>query len=320
MYDNISRFSDKDIHLLLSSELGAEYTAYREAWDAVSPANIPSFPLHLDFELKDACNQNCTMCPRNEEQHPDINYRLNSKTTLSFADYCQVIDEGVGKGLRSVNLGAFAEPLIHKNCFDMVEYARQKGIIDTRLITNGLLLKRHISNVFESGLVNLFVSLDAFYPETYKRIRGHGFELAKDSILAVLAERERRGQVLPIVRVSMVDMKSNRDEIDEFVSFWRSRVDFIDIQTYDDFNIDINRPFNLEQKKKWDCRSPFARLAVLSDGRVLPCCNFFGENIPIGNIHDSSIEQIWNSEAIQMVRKGILTDTLRNCAICQRVV
>ena len=31
-------------------------------------------------------------------------------------------------GLRSINLGAFAEPLIHKRVFDMVKYAHEKGI------------------------------------------------------------------------------------------------------------------------------------------------------------------------------------------------
>lgn len=319
MYDNINRYTEKDIHHLIGAELGPEYTAYREAWNAVSPTNVPPFPLHLDFELKDMCNQKCAMCPRNETLHPDINYKLNTRTTLSFEDYRRIIDEGVLKGLKSVNLGAFAEPLIHKNCFDMIDYARRRGVIDTRLITNGLLLKRHVADVFDSGLVNLFVSIDAFHPETYSAIRGHGFEVVKAALLDVLAERERLGRRLPVVRVSLVDMKKNHDEIEKFVAFWGDKVDFIDIQVYDDFNVDIDAPFDFSRKKKWDCRSPFARLAVLSDGRVLPCCNFFGENIPLGSIHDSSIEQIWNSEAIIAVRNGLLADTLRNCGICQRI-
>jgi len=319
MYDNIRRKTEKNIHQMLADELGPAYVAYREAWNAVTVDLIPAYPLHIDFELRDTCNQRCRMCPRNDEMHPDINYTLNSKSTLSFFDYCRIIDEGRSKGLRSVNLGAFAEPLIHKEAFAMVDYARRNGVIDTRLITNGLLLDRHVSDVFDSGLVNLFVSVDAYHPETYLKLRGQGFEKVKDGLLKVLEERRRRGVVLPIVRVSLVDMKDNREEIDDFIKYWETRVDFIDIQVYDDFNVNINAPFDFSRPKKWDCRSPFCRLSVLSDGRVLPCCNFFGENIPIGNIFSDSIETIWNSRLIRDVRAGLLDESLRNCAICQRI-
>lgn len=319
MYDNINRLTEKDIHRILADALGPRYSAYRAEWDAVSPGNIPDFPIHMDFELNDLCNQSCVMCPRNADTHPDINYTLNTKSVLSFADYCRIIDEGAAKGLRSINLGAFAEPLIHKRCFDMVAYAHEKGVVDSRIITNGLLLGRYVDRVFDSGLVNLFVSVDASRPETYARVRGQGFEKVKNNLLKVLAEKNHRNSALPTVRVSIVDMKSNHGEIEEFVAFWGGKVDFIDVQVYDDFNIDINAPFDLSRKKKWDCRSPFARLAVLSNGNILPCCNFFGENIPVGNIHESSIEAVWKSEAIRDVREGILGDSLKNCSICQRV-
>lgn len=319
MYDNINRYTDRDLHRILGDHLGERYAAYRAEWDAVTPDNVPSFPIHLDLELNDLCNQRCTMCPRNEDRHPDINYAINTKSVLSFDDYRRIIDEGAAKGLRSINLGAFAEPLIHKRVWDMVAYARDAGIVDTRMITNGLLLDRCLDQVFDSGLVNLFVSVDAFSPETYASIRGHGFERVKAALQMVLDERERRGSVLPIVRVSLVDMKSNHGEIQDFVDYWGPRVDFIDIQVYDDFNVDIKAPFDLTRQKKWDCRSPFARLAVLSDGRVLPCCNFFGWNVPVGNIHGQTLVEVWTSDAVKGVRDGLLADSLRNCAICQRI-
>lgn len=319
MYDNISRLTEKDIHGILGRELGEGYVRYRAAWDAVSPANIPAFPIHLDFELNDSCNQRCRMCPRNEDTHPDVNYRINSGSVLAFEDFRRVVDESVGKGLASLNLGAFAEPLIHKRVWDMVRHAREAGVVDTRLITNGLLLERQLAGVFDSGLVNLFVSLDAFRDETYRDIRGHGFDKAKRGLEAVLEERRRRGAVLPVIRVSIVDMPGNHGEIDEFVAHWAERVDFIDVQVYDDFNVDVSRPFDPARPKKWDCRSPFARLAVRSSGEVLPCCNFFGWNIPVGSIHRSTIERIWTSSELDAVRRGILADSLRNCAICQRV-
>lgn len=319
MLYNVSRYTDQEIDEILTREIGPEFGEYRHRWAEIDADTGLRFPLHLDFELNDYCNQSCLMCPRNEETHPDINYKINTKSVLDFDLYRRIIDEGAEKGLSSINLGAFAEPLIHKRCFDMVAYAHEKGIIDSRIITNGLLLHRHIDKVFDSGLVNLFVSLDAFREETYASLRGPGFARVKESLLAVLEERKRRGSVLPIVRVSLVNMEINRDDIDDFIAYWRPKVDFIDIQIFDDFNVDIEKPHDLDKPKKWDCLSPWGRLAVLSDGRVLPCCNFFGWNVPVGNAKLNSIEEIWRGQALDNVRSGILCDGLKNCSICQRV-
>jgi radical SAM protein with 4Fe4S-binding SPASM domain len=319
MFENINRITELDIDQILTDELGSKYSQYREEWSQAGPENPPKFPIHLDFELNDLCNQKCTMCPRNEKTHPDINYSINTKSILSFDDFCRIIDEGVPNGLRSINLGAFAEPLIHKRVFDMVKYAHEKGIIDTRIITNGLLLHNNIDKIFDSGLVNLFVSLDAFKPETYELIRGKGFERINKSLNLILDERKSRNSVLPIIRVSIVDMENNHNEIDAFAKYWGNKVDFIDVQIFDNFNIDINKKYNMEQGKKWNCSSPWSRAAVLADGNILPCCNFFGRNVPLGNISKNSIQQSWSSESMKKIRQGILMDSIRNCSICQRV-
>ncbi len=201
----------------------------------------------------------------------------------------------------------------------MIKYAKDKGIVDTRVITNGLLLEKNIDNIFDSGLVNLFVSIDAFSEENYSKIRGVGFNKVTNALENLLKERIKRKSVLPIIRVSFVDMEKNREEKEDFIKYWKNKVDFIDIQIFDDYNIDINKEFDLSIKKKWDCFSPLARLSVLSNGDILPCCNFFGRNIPIDNINNNTIKAIWNGSNLKKIRNGIKNDTLRNCSICQRV-
>lgn len=319
MYNNISRYSEEDIEQILSQKLGERYVEYRKMWNSVTPTNIPSFPIHIDFEMNDLCNQSCIMCPRNTDMHPDINYAVNTKSVQDFETFKKIIDEGVPKGLKSINMGAFAESLIHKDVFKMIKYAHDQGIVDSRIISNGLLLNKHVDDIFDSGLVNLFISVDAFTEEKYEEIRGHGFKKVKDNLLNFLEEKKKRNSILPIVRVSFVDMKTNHQEKEDFIQYWRDKVSFIDIQIYDNYNVDITKPFDMEQKKKWECRSPFSRISVMSDGKILPCCNFFGKNVPVGNIKESSIEDIWKSDAIENIRSGVVNDTLRNCSICQRI-
>ena len=319
MLDNISRYSPVDIDDMLTDVLGERYASYRRLWNRVTRECVPAFPIHLDVEVNDKCNKSCIMCPRNTRHHPNINYAINTGSVLDFQTYQKIIDEGAEKGLMSVNLGAFGEPLLHKDVFRMVNYAHQLEIIDSRIITNGLLLHRFTEDIFTSGLVNLFVSLDAFYPETYYKVRGSGFEQIKSNLLNFIAEKERRKSMLPIVRVSFVKMNVNTAEEEKFVEFWRDKVEIIDVQLYDDFNFDVTRPVDKSLKKKWNCRSPWHRMSVLANGNILPCCNFYGWNIPIGNVFENSIEEAWNSDKMAGVREGILRDSSNNCSICQRV-
>ena len=319
MYSNIIRHSGKDIEKILTDTLGKEYLNYRKLWNSINYNNVLPFPIHIDFEVIDKCNQRCIMCPRNAKKHPDTSYSLNTGKVLDYERFKDVIDEGVNKGMLSINLGAFAEPLLSNKVFEMIKYAHDKGVIDSRLITNGLFLDRYVDDVFNSGLVNLFVSIDAFSEEKYLKIRGKGFKKVKNNLLDMIEEKKRRNSLLPIIRVSFIDMDINKEEKDAFVEFWEDKVDYVDIQVYDNFNLDITKPYNTNKTKKWECKSPWARLAILSNGDILPCCNFFGRNIPIGNITDTTIEDAWNSEALQRIRKGILNDSLQNCSICQRI-
>lgn len=319
MQNNIIRFAEKNLDDFLTEQLGQRYREYRNLWNSVDYQHFPGFPIHLDFELNDSCNQSCVMCPRNQDMHPQVAYPLGTKAVLDMAIFRKVIDEGCREGLMSINLGAFAEPLIHKQVFEMVKYARDNGVIDTRIITNGLLLHKHFDDVFDSGLVNLFVSVDAFTNETYQKIRGHGFEMVLRNVELLLEERMRRKALLPIVRVSFVDMQENSVEKEKFVEYWKDKVDFVDVQIYDNYNCSPTLQFDRSKPKKWDCKSPWARLSVLANGDILPCCNFYGRNIPVGNINTHTIKEAWQSKKLMDIRSGILGDDFDNCSVCQRI-
>jgi MoaA/NifB/PqqE/SkfB family radical SAM enzyme len=51
-----------------------------------------------------------------------------------------------------------------------------------------------------------------------------------------------------------------------------------------------------------DCRAPWEWSVIATNGEVLPCC--FGAP-PVGNLHDTSFEEIWNGEEMQALRQAI---------------
>lgn len=310
------RFKRVDPDKVIINKYGERYDKYRKIWSSINSNNIPKFPPHIDFELFDKCNQSCVMCARNEKLHPNIEYSINTKTKLPLNLFEKIIKEGEYKSLYSVNFGAFSEPFVHPECLKMVRYAHDHGIVDSRIITNALLLQKNINEIFESELTQLFISIDAFTEQTYEKIRGKGFNHVIKNTLEFLGERIKRKSELPIVRVSFVEMDINKHEKDSFISFWKEKVDFVDIQVYQNENKTVGE--NLNQPKKFDCDSPFGRVSVLADGSVIPCCNFYGRNLKIGNAFEESIEEIWNSEKMKLIREKLRLGTSSTCETCQR--
>ena len=58
--------------------------------------------------------------------------------------------------------------------------------------------------------------------------------------------------------------------------------------------------------EKYYCTRPFEFFEVYDDGRVSCCCPSWINNYEIGNIKDKSVEEVWNSEEAQELRRSIL--------------
>lgn len=306
------RITAQDLDEVLGNHLGERFRLYRRAWHAAGRDNVPAFPVHLDLELIDFCNQRCSFCPRNSDTHPDLPYPLNTRQELDAARLERIYDEAGRNGLYSINI-AFGEPLIYKGVFEVVRRFHQAGVVDSRLVTNGLLLNRFIDEVFASGLVNLYVSIDAFSAETYGKLRGKGYERVVENMNLLLDEKRKRGSLLPITRVSFVETETNRHELAAFRTYWENRVDLLDIQFFQDFN-----NFKTGKgSKKWRCIDPFRRVSITADGNILPCCTFYGKMLPIGNIGRDTIRSAWASERMAKVRRDLMNESSRICRACQ---
>ncbi len=78
----------------------------------------------------------------------------------------------------------------------------------------------------------------------------------------------------------------------------------------------------MSKKKSYrrPCVGPFSHMGIRWDGKVSACCRDFNAKLKMGDINDSSIEEIWNSERMNNLRmafiKGDLTD-FPYCAGCE---
>ena len=64
-------------------------------------------------------------------------------------------------------------------------------------------------------------------------------------------------------------------------------------------------------------------MSIYSDGSVGPCCNLVGRKIPIGNIKDTSIKEIWNGAKMSELRDGFVknnpNEVCKSCLESQEI-
>ena len=142
-----------------SENYSTAYQEYRSLWRSTAVEHVVTdFPLHLDIEITSHCNLLCTMCPRTHrvQRGEWINKHM------SIEQFRSIIDEGSANGLRAINLNNFGESFMNKDLFQMISYAKERGIIDVMVHTNGTIMSEKIARkTIDSGLDKLVFSIDS---------------------------------------------------------------------------------------------------------------------------------------------------------------
>jgi len=275
----------KDIHSIVKKYNNKEaYEEYRKLWIQSYELNtVPDYPIQLDFEINYSCNFRCPMCTWSAESTKG----MGKETWFDFEVFKEVIDDGVKKGLKVIRLNYINEPLIRPELVKFIKYARQAGILDIYFSTNGSLLSEKVSHeLITSGLTRVQVSLDAHSEEMYKKIRISNFTLKgiTDNIINFMKIRDLTyNSELPTLRVNFVKTEENQHELDDFVAFWRDKVDGVGVQDL----VNIMSPSDNKEMSNiidFKCAQPFNHLVVRYNGSILPCCTFFGAELPVARL------------------------------------
>jgi radical SAM protein with 4Fe4S-binding SPASM domain len=135
---------------------------------------------------------------------------------MPFERFVQTLD--ALPGLQELHLQGLGEPMMHPHFFDMVAFAAARGIRVTTNTNATLLNQRRAERCVTSGLDCLHVSLDGASAATYERIRVRAhFDRVTANVERLLETRARRGATTPRLRLVMVIMRQNLDELPDLV-------------------------------------------------------------------------------------------------------
>ena len=182
---------------------------YRDLWHRASALEVlTTSPLHLDVELTSACNLRCSMCWQDG--------LLETPKGYMAADlYHKIIDEAVAQGTRSIKLQVRGESLLHPKIHEFAQYAKDAGILDIQLTTNGTLLntREKIEKLLDAPLEKLVFSIDPEHDKSAREIYGEKAADIREIFRRTAELKKDRSQDRPLLRVqTFVDFGVPRDD------------------------------------------------------------------------------------------------------------
>ena len=185
----------------------------------LSPGKLYYPPRWIVLGVNNVCNLHCKMCDvgtKNVTSNFAQNLIGTQPMNMPVNLFKKIVDE-CKQFAPQAKLGyAFTEPLVYPHLKETLTYADKNGMF-TSITTNALNLGKHAQMLSESGLNELYISLDGL-EETHNYIRGHksSFQRAIDGIEAVLSQKNPAK-----IGVYCVVTNWNQDELVEFVKYFQ---------------------------------------------------------------------------------------------------
>jgi len=307
------------------------------------PVRVPYGAFYCGMGVEARCNLKCTMCPRNDPSFQE--------GEMSYEMFTRIMDQL--PFLKEVQIGGLGEPLLHRDFFKMIEYARRRKIRSV-VTTNGTLLnQQNIEKIIQSGLGALHVSIDSADPEIYKSIRvGARLEVVAENVRSLCDQRARGGSMLEII-VNSILMRQNYRQVEDMIRLCAKvgadSISFSDMQyTFDvgisrrseslrlipesekdeirklfvgakslskELGIEIGLPGLDQPRVRENCRQPWLYLAVKENGKVRPCCAIHDQEF--GDLSCERYSSIWNNDRFKDFRRKLLSsDVPTECKQC----
>jgi MoaA/NifB/PqqE/SkfB family radical SAM enzyme len=280
------------------------------------------FPSQLLVDVAEVCNLACVHCPHPEfkaSKHYSAAYlddELNAKLVGEVRQW--------GKGsTQYVRYASAGEPMVHPKIYEMLSHAVQHSGVLVTLTTNGTLMAgRRAERLIETGVHVVDISIDAYSPETYAKVRVHGdLQVTRSNVLELIAAaKEGRSQTKVVV--SYVETPLNTHETKTFESYWRDAgADYVVIRRLHSCSgakIDLAKLRRNENKAvaRRPCLYPWERIVLNPKGDLAYCPSDWIHGSRIADYRTTTIREVWNGEFYQSLREAHLRNEFKKHGFC----
>jgi radical SAM protein with 4Fe4S-binding SPASM domain len=259
---------------------------------------------------------------------PNDSIKPEKKGFMDLILFKQIVDE-ICDYTTDIYLHHRGEPLLHPDLFEMIQYAKQKGL-HTKLHSNATQLTEDKSiKILESGLDFVSFSFDGYNKETYEKMRvGANFEKTLNNITSFLELKKKFGKKKPYTILQFLDFQDAKIDVsvknkmhDRFQSLPLDEIREIVAHNWGG-NVELNQKKKDPSLKNKSCTFPWYSLTILWDGTVVPCPQDFLGEIELGNVNKNSIRTIWNDNKMLNLREKMISgeyNCFGPCSTCDRL-
>ncbi len=260
------------------------------------------FPAVVLLDNTSACNLKCSMC-----DHKNItNYRPIE--TMNMGLYAKIIDE---IALENPNARIweifFGDPFLCKDMPERIKYAKDKGLTDVVVNTNGVLMTNDRAKAYiEAGLDAIYVGVDSFSSDIYDQIRiGGNYQKVVDNVLGYRDCLKSIGRSDQELFVQFVISDINEKEVEDFKRFWHDQGVKVKIRPKVSWAglIEANNLRDNKDVKRMPCYWLMRTINICADGTAALCSVDLHCQVKCGNVNDSSIKELWCNGCLRDYRK-----------------
>lgn len=256
--------------------------------------DLLSFPRYLEIETVNACNARCPMCTID-----DWDRRNGLMSDELFDKIAQEI--GAHPEVKRVHLYRDGEPLLDKKLADKTKKLKALGVKRIGISTNVALLTPQKSfALLEAGLDEIILSIDSLNPKVYEAIRLRlNFDEVLHNALKFISLRDTLKSKCQIW-MRMIRQESNKDEWPSYQAFWKDKLQSTDRLEYKNIHnwgsqLKGFKSISIVRDIDKPCVALWSLMVIFANGDV-PMCNVdYNNKFPLGNVRNSTIEELWQS-------------------------
>jgi radical SAM protein with 4Fe4S-binding SPASM domain len=267
----------------------------RRALVALGKDRAPVLPEIVQIEATNICNAKCVFCPRDD--------MARKQGVMPMELFRKVADECAALGITHVRMHNYGEAFVDRQLVEKIRYAKQVGIREVGLISNGSLITEDVARgMIEAGLDAINISLDAAGKEVFEATRvGLKYDKVIAAIERIVRLRQELGRARPKLILSFV-RQDNSEEERAFIERWRTLADKVHVTDLHNWAGTLHT----ESSVNFPCYRQWLTFTVLWDGRVSLCCADFDGREVLGDLRTSTIAEIWNNDRYRSVRRAQL--------------
>ncbi|MCX5695175.1 MAG: radical SAM/SPASM domain-containing protein [Candidatus Omnitrophica bacterium] len=255
-------------------------------------------PKNLILELTNICNLKCKICNRPSQESPVGSMQLSLATEL--------IKRAYDCGIDQVAFHTVGEPLVYPYLKEVLTFAKKLGYPIMISTNANLLTKENSDMLLDVGIDRLRISLEGT-DEKYNEVR-EGGDFNKVIKNLEYFHKKRHGH--PNIRLDLTYVIT-RDTVEciksflEKYSYLFDEIIFTPLINQGNMQNDYvkNRSIILFKNNRYPCFNLWTTMYVTFNGDVSVCCVDYNHKLIIGNVHDSSLLDLWNSDAYKQYRR-----------------